>query len=100
MEICELARITILYWFFFLQEVSLGVLDSSDQSGILSAFECIMSHIYQPCLTALETWGELDSDPNGRKIRSTFMDSYKNFLYFLGRKLLSDNLTFGDQNVK
>jgi hypothetical protein len=47
---------------FFLQEVSLGVLDSSDQSGILSAFECIMSHIYQPCLTALETWGELDSD--------------------------------------
>jgi hypothetical protein len=60
---------------FFLQEVSLGVLDSSDQSGILSAFECIMSHIYQPCLTALETWGELDSDPNGRKIRSTFMDS-------------------------
>ncbi|XP_052061669.1 dynein axonemal heavy chain 8-like [Mytilus californianus] len=65
-------------------EVTFGVLDASDPTGILTAFECVMSSLYQPCLTALETWGELDNDPHGRKSRSTFMDSYENFVSFLG----------------
>lgn len=68
--------------------MTFGVLDASDPTGILTAFECVMSSLYQPCLSALETWGELDNDPHGRKSRSTFMDSYENFVSFLGRKFL------------
>lgn len=66
--------------------MSFGVLDLTKDAGILSAFETIMSKVYQPALLSLKNWGDLDTTPQGRKTKKHFLDSYDNFMQYLKSK--------------
>ncbi|OWF42162.1 dynein heavy chain 8, axonemal-like [Mizuhopecten yessoensis] len=65
------------------EEVTFGVLDVSQEPGVLSAFENVMSSIFQPSLKQLENWGDLQTTPQGRKSKKLFLDNFENFLQYL-----------------
>lgn len=55
-------------------------------SGILAAFELVMSKVYMPALKAYDRWGEMEESPQGRKAKKNFIDNFGNFLVYLRSK--------------
>ncbi|XP_056012226.1 dynein axonemal heavy chain 8-like [Ostrea edulis] len=64
-------------------EILFGYLDMNQISGILAAFELVMSKVYMPALKAYDRWGEMEESPQGRKAKKNFIDNFGNFLVYL-----------------